>query len=82
MDKNKDKEQWLKVWAKETEAIEESRNPELIEKRVRKETAEQIFADLRKIITLFPNDIDEPDIKVIFPESDKYKVVEKKYGVD
>ena len=37
MDKNKDKEQWLKVWAKETEAIEESRNPELIEKRVRKE---------------------------------------------
>ena len=38
-------EQWLKF----AEALEEQRHPDLLEERVRRETANQIFADLKAI---------------------------------
>ena len=57
-------------------------NREVALNEARADTANQIFAELRKIITLFPNNIGEPDIKVIFLESDEYKALKKKYGVD
>ncbi len=60
----------------EAETIDDALN------EARANTAKQIFADLRKIITLFPNNIGEIDIEVIFPKSDAYKSIEKKYGVD
>ena len=56
-------------------------NPDTILNEACADTAKRIFADLREIITLFPNSIDELDIKVIFPESDKFRAIESKYGV-
>ena len=51
-------------------------------KEGQKDAAQQIFEELDKIITLFPNDTDQPDIKVIFPEGYDYKALKKKYRAD
>ena len=75
------KEQWLKF----TEVLYEQRHPELIEKRVRHETANQIFAELDlKLITRLHkvSDLkkDNPNTIWCIKEQD-YNAIKKQHGV-
>ena len=68
------KEQWLKF----TEVLYEQRHPELIEKRVRRETAKQIFAELESIKDEYGNSI----LDTLYGKGKQYAKLKKKYKVD
>ena len=67
------KEQWLKF----TEVLYEQRHPELIEKRVRRETAKQIFAELESIKDEYGNSI----LDTLYGKGKQYAKLKKKYKV-
>ena len=51
-------------------------------KEARADTAKQIFAELDKITRVYPNELYEQDVWVIFTENKEYQTLKKKYKVD
>ena len=52
------------------------------ESAARADTAKQIFAELDKITRVYPNELYEQDVWVIFTENKEYQTLKKKYKVD